>query len=100
MKVMMFDKSKLSKEDSSKVKHKDPIIGTQTNYHHRPSRYCDAVSTYTFQFNQNITRKEFEEWLQQNGHRVKERAEWWSDYSEISGAGRTWIYKWISPYTD
>lgn len=100
MKALMINKSDLSKDDSTKVTHALPIILVNQTHHYRPAKYCDAVDTYTFEFNREITREELEEWLVANNHRVREKEAWYMDYSEISGAGKFWNYKWVSPYTD
>lgn len=102
MKVLTIDKSRLLKRDSAKVKHITIVglIGTLIDQHYKPAKYCDAVNTYVFKFNRNIKEDEFIMWLENNGHRVREKKEWYMDYSRIRGAGNKWTYEWVSPYTD
>lgn len=104
MKIIKIKKSKFKKEDSTKVKQDIMNIKLikKDNYY-KSANYSDSVSTTTFEFNRNITEKEFIVWLNLNGYTVKPSSEtngWWESYSEITGSNKTWIYKWINPYTD
>lgn len=69
-------------------------------YKHRDINYGDRYDKTTFTFNRGITEEEFRKFLKENNYKIKEKAEWWNDYSTIEGKGNTWIYKWVRVYTD
>lgn len=81
-------------------KPEEQIILLNKRFENKHINYGDGYDKTTFTFNRGITEDEFRQFLKSNGYKLKEKAEWWVDYSTIEGKGNTWTYKWVRVYTD
>lgn len=61
--------------------------------------YKDYKHKTIYTFSCNISKEEFISFLKEMKQEIKDRGNWWEEYSIIKGSGNTWTYTWVRPST-
>lgn len=97
------DKIKLTFEGFDKFINTEEcqVIGHIHSVRH--ANYCDAWNSNEFIFTKKVTEEQFKEFCIANNLRIVEQSAWYMSYSKLEKnnlGNRSWIHKWIDPYTD